>query len=149
MLDRIMQDVRVELLEEYDLNFERKAFFSRKWTRAKADPGRLRGIPNITYRNAKYPVQRAQVTVNLHIVTRMSGLTFGGSFGQKEALAYFDLIDTVHQAVHGLSGEHFSPLVRTQSHTNHDHDEIVENIEVYECIIGKPYLCLVICTGWG
>lgn len=40
MLDSIMQDVRVELLEEYDRNFERKAFFSRRWARAKADPGR-------------------------------------------------------------------------------------------------------------
>lgn len=40
MLESIMQDVRVELLEEYDRNFERKAFFSRKWARAKADPGR-------------------------------------------------------------------------------------------------------------
>ena len=95
----------------------------------------------ITYKNVKEQVQRAQVTVNLHIVTRMAGLTSGGGFGQKEALAYFDLIDTVHRAVHGLSGEHFSPLVRIQSQTNHDHDEIIENIEVYECIIEDRSAC--------
>ena len=55
---------------------------------------------------------------------------------------FFDLIDTVHRAVHGLSGEHFSPLVRIQSQTNHDHDEIIENIEVYECMIEDRSACM-------
>ena len=32
LLRKIMKDIRVELTEEFDLNFERKAFFDRKWT---------------------------------------------------------------------------------------------------------------------
>lgn len=30
LLRKIMKDIRVELTEEFDLNFERKAFFDRK-----------------------------------------------------------------------------------------------------------------------
>lgn len=31
LLQKIMRDVKVELTEEFDLNFARKAFFDRKW----------------------------------------------------------------------------------------------------------------------
>ena len=95
----------------------------------------------IIYKNVKDAVQRAQVSMSLHVVTRMAGITSDGGFAQEEALAYFDLIDTVHRAVHGLSGEHFSPLVRIQSHTNDDQDEIIENLEVYECMIEDNSAC--------
>jgi phage gpG-like protein len=52
---RILKDIRVELKDEFDQNFEREAFFSEKWTRRKSpvhggrsghllvDSGTLRG----------------------------------------------------------------------------------------------------------
>jgi phage gpG-like protein len=35
----ILSDIRVELTDEFDQNFERKAFFDRPWAPAKHDPG--------------------------------------------------------------------------------------------------------------
>ena len=55
MFGRILKDIRVELSEEFDKNFEREAFFSEAWARRKGpvhggrsghllvDTGRLRG----------------------------------------------------------------------------------------------------------
>lgn len=34
-----LQDIRVELEDEFDRNFERKAFFDEAWDQVKADPG--------------------------------------------------------------------------------------------------------------
>lgn len=36
VINNIMADVRVELLEEFDRNFERKAFFNEKWQRKRS-----------------------------------------------------------------------------------------------------------------
>lgn len=37
LLQNILNDLRVELTEEFDRNFERKAFFSKKWKDRKLD----------------------------------------------------------------------------------------------------------------
>jgi phage gpG-like protein len=52
MIARILQDIRVEMTDEFDRNFERQAFFSEAWQRRKSptrpggsiliDTGRLR-----------------------------------------------------------------------------------------------------------
>jgi hypothetical protein len=34
----------------------------------------------------------------------------------------------------GLSGEHFGRFDLRETHTNHNHDELVESIEVYWCV---------------
>ena len=36
VIQRIIGDIRVELLEEYDRNFERQGFFSEKWQRRRS-----------------------------------------------------------------------------------------------------------------
>lgn len=55
LIDRILKDIRVEMSEEFDKNFEREAFFNEAWTRRKSpvhgsrsghllvDKGHLRG----------------------------------------------------------------------------------------------------------
>ena len=50
-----------------------------------------------------------------------------------EALAVFDLLDAINAAMQGLRGENFSGFMLTTSATNHDHAEIVENVERYVC----------------
>ena len=52
IIARILQDIRVEMTDEFDRNFERQAFFSEAWQRRKSptrpggsiliDTGRLR-----------------------------------------------------------------------------------------------------------
>ena len=39
LIDKIAKDVRVELADEFDRNFERKAFFGQPWAPVKHDPG--------------------------------------------------------------------------------------------------------------
>lgn len=40
IIDEIIDDIQIELTDEFHKNFERKAFFKRKWKPVKKDPGR-------------------------------------------------------------------------------------------------------------
>ena len=43
-INHTLRDVRVELLEEFDKNFEREAFFNERWARRKHHDDRSRGL---------------------------------------------------------------------------------------------------------
>lgn len=43
-IDRTLRDVRVELKDEFDKNFEREAFFNERWARRKYHDDRSRGL---------------------------------------------------------------------------------------------------------
>ena len=45
----------------------------------------------------------------------------------------FGLPERIHGALCGLSGDCFCDLDLEESHTNHDHDELLESIEIYSC----------------
>lgn len=76
-------------------------------------------------------VQQADVEVRLHVVTEYKGATADNSEFQTDALAYFDLLDAINKKIFGLSGTGFNAFKRTSSATNHNHEEIIESIEVY------------------
>lgn len=40
LIKHILKDIKVELKDEFDKNFERKAFFNEKWARRKSDDGK-------------------------------------------------------------------------------------------------------------
>ena len=76
--------------------------------------------------------------LSLHVVTDWQGPTAapphprtpapppsGGGFP-------FHLLDLIHRKLHRLQGQSFSHLNLVESQTNHNHDELVENIETYE-----------------
>ena len=65
----------------------------------------------------------AVVTVRLHIVYDWS---------EKE-MNEFDLGAKIAKAVIGLEGDSFGPLEPVGSATNHNHEEIVEDIDTYQC----------------
>jgi len=46
-------------------------------------------------------------------------------------MACWELSRVVAEALHGLSGEHFDWLRLEESETNHNHEEIVETIDIY------------------
>lgn len=73
-------------------------------------------VPGIEY--------RADVQVSLHVVT---------DWDAEDSTTAFSLIDAVHHAVVGLQGETFAELDLLTSSTNHNHEDIVENIETYSC----------------
>lgn len=74
---------------------------------------------------------RAEARVRLHIVTDWSSAVADGS-GK-----FFELPDKIHDVLAGLDGTTFKDFTLEESHTNHDHEDIVESVEVYGFIALK------------
>ena len=49
----------------------------------------------------------------------------------------FDLLDEIHAALCCMEGEAFKEFDLVESDTNHNHEDIVENIEIYRCVAFK------------
>ena len=86
-------------------------------------------VPGVEY--------RAEATVNLHVVTDWQGSSAAGSEFMEASLEVFDLLDAIHRAVVGMEGETFKAFDLIGSTTNHNHDEIIENVESYQCVAIK------------
>ncbi len=77
--------------------------------------------------------READIPVRLHIITRWQAYTAGAADKRIDtALQYFDLIDRVNAAMQGLSGTGFTAFQLTASATNHNHGELMENIERWQ-----------------
>lgn len=68
---------------------------------------------------------RAEVMVNLHVVTDWKG---------GEGIGEFRLLEKIHEVLAGLEGSTFADFDIESSMTNHNHEDIVENIECYSCV---------------
>lgn len=77
-------------------------------------------------------MQRGSGLVKLHIVTDWKGSTADGSMYQEDSLAVFDYSEKIQKVIDGLTGEKFHALHLAETYTNHDHEEIVESIEIYK-----------------
>lgn len=77
---------------------------------------------------------RAEARVRLHIVTDWSTAVADGSDGSGK---FFELPDKIHDVLAGLDGATFKDFTLEESHTNHDHEDIVESVEVYSFIALK------------
>lgn len=73
---------------------------------------------------------RGSGTVRLHIVTDWTE-SLGTQIVESPVTA-FEVADVVHGALAELSGERFHGWELMETHTNHNHEDIVENIEVYK-----------------
>lgn len=69
---------------------------------------------------------RAEPLINLHVVTDW--------VDQESDIGHFRLLDKIHELLAGMSGKTFMKLDIDSSTTNHNHEEIVENIETYTCV---------------
>lgn len=74
-------------------------------------------VPGIQY--------RAEAKVRLHIVTDWDG----------QDTDVFELPEKIHRALAGLEGDSFTDFTLSESHTNHNHEEIVESVEVYSFMV--------------
>ncbi len=79
---------------------------------------------------------RGSGTVRLHIVTDWTE-SLGSQYGESlltdcDVDTAFGIADVVHGALAELSGESFHGWELMETHTNHNHEDIVENIEVYK-----------------
>ncbi len=68
---------------------------------------------------------RAQPLINLHVVT---------DWAEQKNIGEFRLLDKIHELLAGLEGESFMEFDIDSSATNHNHEDIVENIETYTCV---------------
>ena len=80
---------------------------------------------------------RAEPEVALHVVTDWTGSVSDGSPFKEESLEVFDLLEEIHAALACMEGETFKEFDLVESDTNHNHEDIVENIEVYQCVAIK------------
>ena len=83
-------------------------------------------VPGIEY--------RAEARVRLHIVTDWVTAVEDGTDG---AGKFFELPDKIHDVLAGLEGNSFTDFALAESQTNHNHEDIVESIEVYSFVAFK------------
>lgn len=113
----------VEFIEQEE-NWERPAVF------VEFCPIRRNAIvPGVEY--------RAEPEVKLHIVTDWKGASSAGSDFREDALEVFDLPGLIHERLTCLEGESFKVFDLVESQTNHNHEDIVESVEVYSCVAIK------------
>lgn len=77
---------------------------------------------------------RAEPIIKLHIVTDWNGSAAEGSPLKEESLEVFDLCETVDEALCNIDGETFLEFDLVGSDTNHNHEDILENIEIFKCV---------------
>lgn len=87
----------------------------------------------IEWKQQNIGTRRGNCAVRLHVVTRAVPTHGHKDPRINEALAVFDLLDAINGAMQDLRGDNFSGFMLTTSATNHDHAEIVENVERYVC----------------
>lgn len=68
---------------------------------------------------------RAKATINLHVVT---------DWTEESNIEQFRLLNDIQLRVAGMSGESYADFDLVSSITNHNHEDIVENIETYSCV---------------
>lgn len=83
----------------------------------------------IDWKQQNAGTRRGDIPVRLHIVTR--AVAAHGVHDQRmgDVLAVFDLINAINAKMQGLRGEGFAGFQLTTSATNHNHAELVENVE--------------------
>lgn len=84
-------------------------------------------------------MQRGTFPIRLHVVTEWKGATNDGSIYQDEALKRLDIVDGM--ATHLFNWSHkegetyIQRMQRRSSYTNHNHGELVEDIEDFTCVV--------------
>lgn len=75
---------------------------------------------------------RGEGLVKFHIVTDWNGSASSDSELREGALSVFDFSEKIQSALLQLKGKTFYGFDLVETDTNHDHEEIMENIEVYK-----------------
>lgn len=70
----------------------------------------------------------------LHVVTDWKGVYRVDTGFNEEALEVFDLCEKIHRQLLTVKSDVFKELDRVESSTNHNHEDIIDNIEEYRCV---------------
>lgn len=74
---------------------------------------------------------RGRGTVILHVVTDWDGSSSASSVMRDKSLEVFDMLSDLEKLLDDFCGSCFSHLTLLESQTNHNHDALLENIEVF------------------
>lgn len=129
-LKNITNESGEQLLKHFDLWNENVAFIEQEAIFAM--PAVFVEFLPIEWKSLGGGVQSAIIQFRLHIITDTKGSTSDGSTYQPDALQLFDLLDDIHRTLSGFRGPHFRQLQRISSHTNHNHEELIESIETFQ-----------------
>lgn len=80
---------------------------------------------------------RAEPLVSLHVVTDWQESSAVGSAFMDESFSVFDLLEVIHLQLACKRGKTFLEFDLVESRTSHNHEEIIENIETYQCVAIK------------
>lgn len=83
----------------------------------------------ISWRTQTNGLQDADLTIGLHVLTNAVPEGFDGD------TFHLDLLDMINRCLYSFSTEHIGSLERTASIPCHDHEEILDNTEVFKCLI--------------
>jgi len=80
----------------------------------------------ISWRHQKGGLQDADITIGLHVLTE----AFPEGYDSSDF--HLDLLGKINKCLHGFNGECFSSIRRTASIPCHDHEQILDNTEVFQ-----------------
>ena len=127
MRKEVYEKIREKLLEIGENDIENIDMWNRNVEFVEQEPGWARPAVFIEFEPVKWVsivpgIQyRAEPKVRLHIVT---------DWNDRDT-EVFEFPKKIHQALAGLEGDSFTDFTLEESHTNHNHEEIIESIEVY------------------
>ena len=77
--------------------------------------------------------------IRFHIVTDWKGSAAAGSAYKDETLKDYDIASALSTALMGLTGHQFRNLLPSGTLVNHNHEELLENIEIYQITYDRRY----------
>ena len=77
--------------------------------------------------------------VRFHVVTEWKGSAADGSMYKDETLKDYDIPSAINTSLIGLGGAQFRNLKPSRTLVNHNHQELLENIEIYTITYDRRY----------
>lgn len=90
---------------------------------------------DISWRQLGQHAQQGEITINLHVATRSKGRTTIADRSVPPATEYLELLDDLHVAMRDLRLAYASTFTRTASSTDHDHDDLIVNVESFRTVV--------------
>lgn len=83
----------------------------------------------ISWHHQQGGLQDAELTLALHVLTSAKPEGYDG------AEFHLDLLDSINRCLHGFEGESFGSMKRSASIPCHDHEEILDDTEVFQTMV--------------
>lgn len=83
----------------------------------------------IDWKSQTSGLQDANLTIGLHVLTNAVPEGYDGE------MFHLDLLDKINYCLHGFNSGSMGTLTRVTSIPCHDHEEILDNTEIFKCLV--------------